>query len=195
MNKLITIEEAINTIEDGAVIMIGGFLGSDLPESLIDAIVKSGVKDLTLIANDTGFTNLGPGKMVAAKQFKKIIVSYIRTNQEAKRQIQAGELEVELLPQEELYQKLLQAGFGQNSNYYADVALLFANKVDRHGNMVAKYTNRNMNNLMALASQTTVVEALEVVEANEFESTIPQTPGIFVDYVVEKVHEGILEKV
>jgi len=87
MSKLISMEEAIDHIKDGMTIMVGGFLGSGSPHSIIDALVKKQVKDLTLICNDTAFPEYGIGKMVVTKQFKKIIVSHIGTNKETGRQI------------------------------------------------------------------------------------------------------------
>ena len=99
MNKLISIYDAIQKVKDGDVIMIGGFLGVGAPELLIDALVESGKKDLTLICNDSGFIDKGPGKLVVTKQFKKIITSHIGLNQETQRQMNAGETEVALVPQ------------------------------------------------------------------------------------------------
>ncbi len=106
MNKRITIEEAVSKIKDGDTIMVGGFLAVGTPpESLIDALVAKGVKDLTLICNDTGFVDRGVGKMVVNKQFKKIIASHIGTNRETGRQMVEGETEVVLVPQGSLVEK------------------------------------------------------------------------------------------
>ena len=96
MNKRISMEEAVNLVKDGDTIMVGGFLAVGTPEALIDALVAKGVKDLTLICNDTGFPEKGVGKMVMAKQFKKIIASHVGTNRETGRQMNEGETEVVL---------------------------------------------------------------------------------------------------
>lgn len=112
MNKRITIEEAVSKIKDGDTIMVGGFLAVGTPESLIDALVAKGVKDLTLICNDTGFVDRGVGKMVVNKQFKKIIASHIGTNRETGRQMVAGETEVILTPQGTLVEQIRAGGNG-----------------------------------------------------------------------------------
>ena len=95
MQKRVSIEEALTHVRDGMTIMVGGFLGVGSPEKLIDALVQKGVKDLTLICNDTAFVDRGVGKMVVAHQFRKIIASHIGTNAETGRQMNAGETEVD----------------------------------------------------------------------------------------------------
>ena len=94
MSKLIGLEDAVNLVRDGDTIMVGGFLAVGTPERLIDALIAKGVKDLTLICNDTGFIDRGVGKMVVAKMFKKIMASHIGTNRETGRQMLEGETEV-----------------------------------------------------------------------------------------------------
>ncbi len=172
MNKRITIEEAVSKIKDGDTIMVGGFLAVGTPESLIDALVAKGVKDLTLICNDTGFVDRGVGKMVVNKQFKKIIASHIGTNRETGRQMVAGETEVILTPQGTLVEQIRAGGNGiggflvktglgtevqkgkqiinvDGEDYLlekpmrADVAILFANKADENGNLWYHGTTRN----------------------------------------------------
>ncbi|NLZ27006.1 MAG: CoA transferase subunit A, partial [Chloroflexi bacterium] len=177
MNKRITIEEAVSKIKDGDTIMVGGFLAVGTPESLIDALVAKGVKDLTLICNDTGFVDRGVGKMVVNKQFKKIIASHIGTNRETGRQMVEGETEVVLVPQGSLVEKIRAGGNGiggflvktglgteiqqgkqvinvDGADYLlkkplrADVAILFANKADENGNLWYHGTTRNFNTVM-----------------------------------------------
>ena len=198
MNKRITIEEAVSKIKDGDTIMVGGFLAVGTPESLIDALVAKGVKDLTLICNDTGFVDRGVGKMVVNKQFKKIIASHIGTNRETGRQMVEGETEVVLVPQGSLVEKiraggngiggfLVKTGLGTEIQkgkdvinvdgvdfllkkpLRADVAILFANKADENGNLWYHGTTRNFNTVMATAADWVVVEAEEIVPVGEMQ--------------------------
>ncbi len=214
MGKLISIKEAVSKVKDGDTIMVGGFLANGTPERLIDALVESGVKDLTLICNDTGFIDKGIGKMVAAKQFKKIIASHVGTNKETGRQMNAGETEVVLTPQGTLAEQVRSGGYGlggvltktglgtlvesgkqkvviDGEEYLlekplkADVALLYGSKVDKSGNIFYHGSTLNFNNIMAAAAEITIVEAEQVVEAGELDPNSVCTPGIFVDHIVE----------
>lgn len=97
-NKLITIEQAVDMVHDGMTIMIGGFLGCRNPFQIVDALVAKGVKDLTLIANDTSFPEVGIGKLIVNKQVKKLIASHVGTNKETGNQMNSGEMQVELVP-------------------------------------------------------------------------------------------------
>ena len=99
INKIISVKEAAEKVQDGMTIMVGGFLANGTPENLVDALVESNVKNLTLICNDTGFPDKGVGKMVVNKQFKKIIASHVGTNPETANQMNSGETEVILTPQ------------------------------------------------------------------------------------------------
>ena len=110
--KQITVHEAMNYIKDGDCIMVGGFLNCGAPETLIEGVVVFGKKNLTLIANDTAFPDAGVGKLVVSRQFKKVIVSHIGTNPETGRQMNAGELDVDLVPQGTLAERIRSAGFG-----------------------------------------------------------------------------------
>ncbi len=214
MGKLISIEEAISKIKDGDTIMVGGFLANGTPERLIDALVESGVKDLTLICNDTGFVDKGVGKMVVAKQFKKIIASHVGTNKETGRQMNAGETEVVLVPQGTLAEQVRAGGFGlggvltktglgtlveegkekvvvDGEEYLlekplkADVAILYGSKVDKNGNIAYKGSTLNFNNIMAASAKITIVEAEEIVETGELDPNHVSTPGVFVNYIVQ----------
>ncbi len=213
MNKIITISEAVNKVKDGMTIMVGGFLANGTPERLIDALVEKGVKNLTLICNDTGFPDRGVGKMVVAKQFKRIIVSHIGTNPETANQMNSGETIVELVPQGTLAERVRCAGTGLGGVYTptgigteveigkekkvingieyilelplkADVALLFGSVVDKKGNIVFNKTMKNFNPIMAMAADTVIVDAEKVVEIGEIDPENVMTSGIFVDYVV-----------
>jgi len=214
MNKLVSIKEAVSLIKDGDTIMVGGFMANGTPENLVDALVKSGTKNLTLVCNDSGYIDRGVGKLVATKQFKKIIASHIGLNKETGRQMSAGETEVELVPQGTLAERVRAAGFGlggvltrtglgtmveegkdiiniDGTDYllekpiFGDVALLYADKVDKAGNLVYKGSANNFNNVMASAAKITIVEAGELVEIGELDPNTIITPGVFVNYIVE----------
>lgn len=213
MNKTVTIEQAISKIQDGMTVMIGGFLGNGSPERLIDKLVEKGVKDLTLICNDTAFPDKGTGKMITAKQFKKIIVSHIGTNAETGRQMNAGELEVDLVPQGTLAERVRCGGSGLggvltptgigteveegkqkinvNGKDYllevplrADVALVYGSIVDTFGNIKYTYTQRNFNPMMAMAADYVICEADTIVEVGDLDQNEVMTPGIFIDCIV-----------
>ena len=213
MNKVISVDEAIALVRDGDLVMVGGFMVNGTPERLVDALVESGRRDLTLICNDTGLVDRGVGKMVVKKQFRKIIASHIGLNRETGRQMSAGETEVELVPQGTLAERIRAAGYGlggvltptglgtlveegkdkvivDGKEYllekplFADVALLYAAKVDRNGNMVYKGSANNFNNPMAAAAKITIVEAGELVDAGELDPNAVITPGVFVNYIV-----------
>jgi len=111
-NKLISVEQAIEMIPDGAVLMIGGFLGDGTPELLVDGLIKAGKKNLTVIANDTAFPDRGIGKLIVNKLVRKVIVSHIGTNPETQKQMIEGTLEVELVPQGTLAERVRAGGFG-----------------------------------------------------------------------------------
>ncbi len=216
MNKQISIEEAVSKIKDGDTIMVGGFLAVGTPESLIDALVEKGVKNLTLICNDTGFVDKGVGKLVVNKQFKKIIASHIGTNRETGRQMVEGETEVVLTPQGTLVEQIRAGGNGlggilvktglgtdiqkgkevitvDGEDYLlekpmrADVALLFANKADEQGNLWYHGTTRNFNTVMATAADWVVVEADEIVPIGEIAPNDVVVPGVFVHNIVQGV--------
>lgn len=213
MNKLISLDEAVSYVEDGMTVMIGGFLACGTPERLIDKLVEKGVKNLTLIANDTSFTDRGIGKLVVSKQFKKVIVSHIGTNKETGRQMTEGETEVVLVPQGTLAEQVRAGGVGLGGiltptgigtiveegkelitvdgktfilekPLRADVALIFGNIVDKKGNIAYEGTTRNFNPLMAMAADKVIVEAARLVEVGEIDPNHVVTPGIFVHHIV-----------
>ncbi len=214
MNKLTTRQEALAKFADGQTIMIGGFLGVGTPESLVDGLVELNVKNLTVIANDTAFVGKGIGKLVVNKQAKKVIVSHIGTNPETGRQMNAGELEVDLVPQGTLAERIRSAGAGLggiltptgigtivekgkekitvNGKTYlletplrADIALIKAAKADIYGNLVYNRAARNFNPLMAMAADLVIVEAEEIVDVGSLDPDEIMTPGIFVDMVIK----------
>jgi len=206
-------EEAISHVKDGMTIMVGGFLGCGSPHRLIDALVEKGVKDLTLICNDSGFPDIGVGKLVVNKQIKKLIASHIGTNRETGNQMNAGEMEVVLVPQGTLAEQVRAGGSGLGGfltptgvgtvveegkekieiggkTYLlelplrADIALIAGETIDKFGNIVYEGATRNFNHLMATAADTVIVEVEKVVEVGELDPNHVVTPGIFVNYIV-----------
>lgn len=213
MNKEIAIDQAIDLIEDGMTIMVGGFLGCGNPHRLIDKLVEKGTKNLTLICNDSSFPDYGVGKLIVNKQIKKLIASHVGTNPETGRQMNAGEMEVILVPQGTLAEQVRAAGAGlggiltptgvgtvveegkqkieiQGVDYLlelplkADVALIAGETVDKYGNIVYFGATRNFNELMATAAEIVIVEAEEVKEVGELDANDVVTPGIFVTHIV-----------
>ncbi|WP_288394933.1 CoA transferase subunit A [uncultured Vagococcus sp.] len=214
MNKIISLDQAVDLIKDGDTVMVGGFMANGTPERIVDALVAKGTKNLTLICNDAGLPDKGVGKMVMTKQFSKIIASHIGLNREAGRQMNEGETIVELIPQGTLVEQIRAGGFGlggfltptgigtlvaegkelitvDGKEYLlekpikADVALIFANKVDEGGNLQYIGSENNFNQVMAANATTTIVEAREIVKSGDLDPNFVHTPGIFVDYIVE----------
>lgn len=214
MNKLISMEEAVNLVRDGDTVMVGGFLGVGTPERLIDALIEKGVKNLTLICNDTAFVDRGVGKMVVAKMFKKIMTSHIGTNKETGRQMLEGETEVELIPQGTLVEQIRAGGYGlggvltktglgtevekgkltiniDGQTYLlekpirANVALLFAERADEKGNLTFHGATRNFNTYMGAAADISIVEAQEIVKVGEINPDDVIVPGIFVTHIID----------
>ncbi len=212
MDKIKTLDQIMLHIKDGMTIMIGGFMGVGTPEMIIDAIVDSGIKDLTIIANDTSFPNIGIGRLVVNKQVKKVIASHIGLNPETGRQMNSGELIVELVPQGTLAEQircggagiggfLTQTGLGTtveegkqkidiNGAQYllelplrADLALIGGSIVDKQGNVFYHASTRNFNPLMATAADVVIVGAEKIVEVGELDPHQVMTPSIFVDYI------------
>ncbi|MBZ4655046.1 MAG: branched-chain amino acid dehydrogenase [Peptococcaceae bacterium] len=214
MAKVISIEEAVDLIKDGMTIMVAGFWGVGTPEKLIDALVAKGTKNLTSISISTALTTKGVGKLVANRQLKKVIVSYIGRNPATSEQYESGDLEVEFVPQGTLAERIRAGGFGlggiltptgvgteieqgkqritvDGRDYLlekplrADVALIKAYKADKAGNLVYRKAARNTNPLMAAAADITIVQADEILEIGEIDPDEVMTPGIFVDYLVQ----------
>lgn len=216
MNKQITLEQAVERVHDGMTIMFGGFLGVGSAVQIIDAIVEKGVKDLTIISNDTAYDNIAHGKLVANHQVKKAIVSHTGTNKETAAQKNAGTLEVEYVPQGTLAERIRAYGAGlggvltptglgtimqdgkeivkvDGKDYIlekplkADIAFLRANIVDEFGNMVFIGTTNNFNPLMATAADYVVVEAEKLVKVGEIKPECVHASGIYVNAIyVEK---------
>lgn len=211
--KKVTAKEAVASIQDGAVIMVGGFMSNGTPEILIDAILEKGIKDLTVIGNDSGTPDTGIGRLVAAGVVKKVIASHIGLNPLAGKLMNEGKMEVQLVPQGTLAEQIRAGGAGlggvliptgvgteievgkekievDGKTYLlekpikADVALIRASIADEKGNIFYKGTTRNFNPIMATAAELVIAAAEEIVEAGEIQAENVVTPGIFVDYLV-----------
>ena len=211
MKKIISAKEAANMINDGASIMVGGFLSCGTPDRIIDELVKLNVSNLTMICNDTSTPGKDRGKLIENKQVKKVIASHIGTNPETGRQMHDGEIEVELVPMGTLIEKIRAKGTGlggvltptgvgtiieQNKETMtidgkkyifekplgADFALIYGTKVDKYGNVSFFGTTRNHNTIMATAAETVIVQADELVDCLDPNEVV--IPGLFIDYVV-----------
>jgi acetate CoA/acetoacetate CoA-transferase alpha subunit len=212
-NKIVSVQEAVSHINDGCSLMIGGFLGCGTSEIMMDAIVEKGVKDLTIIGNDTGFETIGAGKLVTAKQVSHIIATHVGTNKQTGIQMSSGETKVTLVPQGTLVEQIRAAGMGlggvltptglgtmvaegkdvitvDGKEYLlekpvkADVAILKGTIVDKAGNVYYEGTTKNFQQVMALAADTVIVEAEKLVEVGELDPNMVMTPAILVDYIV-----------
>lgn len=215
MNKFITAAEAASKVKEGMTLMIGGFLANGTPETIVDELVKSGVKDLTIIANDTSFPDKGLGKLIVNNQVKKLIASHIGTNRYSGDKMNSGELEIEFSPQGTLAERIRAKGAGlggvltpvglgtiieegkekisiDGETYLlekplrADFAFIQATVADESGNLIYKGTTQNFNPLMAMAADTVIAEVEEVVATGSLNPENVHTPHIFVDFMVRK---------
>ncbi|MFJ5766250.1 CoA transferase subunit A [Lysinibacillus sp. NPDC093210] len=206
-------EEAVADINDGATLAVGGFGLSGIPEKAIDALQQKGTKDLTVISNNCGVDNWGLGLLLANKQIKKMIASYVGENKIFEQQFLSGELEVELAPQGTLAERLRAGGAGIPGFYtatgvgtpiaegkevkvfdgkeyileegiVADFALVKAWKADKLGNLIYRKTSRNFNPLAAMSGKITIAEVEEIVEVGELDPDHIHTPGVFVQRVL-----------
>lgn len=213
MTKQISFQEAVSHIKSGMSVMVGGFLGVGSPNRLLDALLETDVKDLTIIANDTSFVDKGVGRLVAARKVVKVITSHIGTNPSTGEQYHAGELEVIFVPQGTLAERIRCAGAGlggiltptglgtvveegkevinvDGRDYLlekplkADVALLGANIADQEGNLYYKGNTRNFNTMMAMAADLVIAEVGEIVKTGGILPENVHTQSIFVDYIV-----------
>jgi 3-oxoacid CoA-transferase len=201
-------------LRDGITIAAGGFGLCGIPENLIQALVDSGVKDLTIVGNNAGVDDFGMGLLLKGRQVKKVIASYVGENKEFERQVLAGELDLTLTPQGTLAEKLRAGGAGIPGFYTrtafgtqlaegkdmrvfdgteyvleegirADVAIVKAWKGDTAGNLVYRKTARNFNPMIATCGKVTVAEVEELVEVGELAPDLIHTPGIYVDRIIE----------
>jgi acetate CoA/acetoacetate CoA-transferase alpha subunit len=211
--KIISLEGAVALIPDGASVMVGGFMGVGSPERLIDELVRQGKQGLTVIANDTAIPGKGIGKLVGAGVLRKAIVSHIGLNPETQRRMIAGEIEVDLVPQGTLIERIRAAGCGLGgiltqtgvgtlveagkrklevdgveylleTPLRADFALVEAFLSDYQGNLVYALTARNFNPVMAMAADTVIVTAEHIVPVGVIAPDHVMTPAPLVDYLV-----------
>ena len=211
--QMISLEKAVAMIPDGASLMIGGFMAVGTPERIVDELVRQRKRDLTVIANDTATPGVGIGKLVQAKLVRKAIVSHIGLNPETQRQMLAGEMEVELVPQGTLVERIRAGGYGlggiltstgvgtvveegkqkvavAGKDYLvepalrAGFALVNAFLADYLGNLAYALTARNFNPVMAMAAETVIVDADNIVPVGVIAPDHVVTPAPVVDYLV-----------
>lgn len=215
MFKLITAAEAAALIKPRNRVAIGGFLAVGAPESIIDAIVAAGIKDLHMIVIASDWEDRGVGKLVVNHCVSSAQVSHMGTNKEIQNQVNSGEMKIELVPQGTLMERVRAFGTGlggvltptglgtvvaegkqiinvDGKDYIlepaipSDFALIKAWKADKDGNLIYRKTARNSNPIMAMAGRITIAEVDEIVETGEIDPEMIVTPGVFVDYIVVK---------
>ncbi len=215
MNKIFSSATAAldGVVSDGQLIAVGGFGLCGIPEALIDALLASGVKNLTAVSNNAGVDGFGLGKLLESRQIKKMIASYVGENKEFERQFISGELDVELTPQGTLAEKLRAGGAGipafftktgvgtlvaegkelrefEDSTYVLerslvpDVALVKAHVADKSGNLQFRRTARNFNPAVAMAGKICIVEVEHIVETGAIDPDQVHLPGIYVHRIV-----------
>jgi len=214
MAKILSAEDAVAVIPDGATVAIGGFGKVGTPEKLVDALVKQGTKNLTVITNDTVIPGVGVAKLFTARQVTRMIGTFIGANPESVAQVQEGFLEVTLMPQGTFCERLRAGGAGLGgiltpvgvgtvveegkqkiavggTDYLleeplrAEFALIQAHRADRRGNLVYRYAGRNFNPMIATAADHVIAEVQEIVEPGEIDPNIIVTPYLYVDVLVK----------
>jgi 3-oxoacid CoA-transferase subunit A len=225
MNKVLaSAEDAVSQIPDGATIMMGGFGLCGIPETLIAALHARGSTGLTVISNNAGIDDFGIGVLLKSRQVRKMIATYVGENKEFERQFLTGELEVELVPQGTLSERIRAGGAGIGGFFTptgygtliaedketrtidgtpyvleqpltADFAFVKAWKGDRAGNLVYRKTARNFNPVMATAAKVTIAEVEQLVEPGDIDPDHVVTPGIFVRHILQGAgYEKRIEK-
>jgi len=210
-------DEAIRDIQDNAVLMVGGFGLSGLPENCLAALLRKGTKGLTCISNNAGVDGFGIGLLLKSRQVRKMISSYVGENEEFERQLLSGELEVELIPQGTLSERIRAGGAGIPAFFTpagvgtevaegketrtfdgkvylmehwlrSDFSLVKAWKGDTLGNLIYRGTARNFNPMMAAAGTITIAEVEELVQPGELDPNMVHTPGIYVHRIFKGVN-------
>ena len=214
INKVVgSADEAVRDVFDGATLVVGGFGLCGIPENLIAALVRKGVRNLTAVSNNCGVDDWGLGLLLATRQIRKMVSSYVGENAEFERQFLSGELEVELVPQGTLAERMRAGGAGIPGFYtptgvgtlvaegkdvrefdgreyvlergiVGDFAFVAAWKGDRLGNLVYRKAARNFNPMAATAGKVSIAEIEELVEVGALDPENVHTPGIFVNRVV-----------
>lgn len=216
-------DEAVQDVEDGATLAVGGFGLCGIPEAAIAALRDRGVRDLTVVSNNCGVDDFGLGLLLANRQIRKMVSSYVGENKEFERQFLSRELEVELVPQGTLAERLRAGGAGIPAFYVpagvgtlvadgkeqrsfdgtpyllehaitTDVALVRAWKGDALGNLVYRKTARNFNPLAASAGRVTIAEVEQLVEVGELDGDAVHTPGVFVQRIFQAAPEKRIER-
>ncbi|GAM13430.1 CoA transferase subunit A [Mesobacillus selenatarsenatis] len=216
-------QDAVAEIHDGATLMVGGFGLCGIPENAILALVEKGVKDLTVISNNCGVDDWGLGLLLKNKQIKKMVGSYVGENKEFERQVLSGEIEVELIPQGTLAEKIRAGGAGIPAFYTpagvgtpivegketrmfngkeylleesltADFSIVRAWKGDKMGNLVYHKTARNFNPMIAAAGRVTIAEVENLYEVGELDPNSIHTPSIYVQTLIEGNQEKRIER-
>jgi acetate CoA/acetoacetate CoA-transferase alpha subunit len=215
MASITQLADAVEGIPNGATLMVGGFMAVGSPRRLIEELVRQGKKDLTLIVNDTARPGVGVGKLITARLVRRLVTSHIGTNPETQRQMLDGAIDVELVPQGTLAERIRAGGHGlggvltptgigttvQNGKRTIEIdgkafllelplraqfALLNARRADHLGNLVYSLTARNFNPLMAMAADTVLAEAQEVVPVGVIAPDDVMTPAVLVDHLVAR---------
>ncbi|MEO1276007.1 MAG: 3-oxoacid CoA-transferase subunit A [Pseudomonadota bacterium] len=215
MKSAIKVEAAAALIPDGATVLIGGFMGVGSPHRLIDALVARGVTGLTVVANDTAYPGCGIGKLVTAGAVARAVVSHIGLNPETQAKMIAGEMQVDLVPQGTLVERIRAAGVGlggiltatgigtpveegkqvvevEGKRYlletpiHGDFALIAARQADYVGNLEYSLTAHNFNPIMAMAAETVIAEPQLIVPVGVISPDAVKTPGILVDHLLER---------
>ena len=210
-----SLENAVALIPDGASLMIGGFMGVGTPERLVDELLRQGKRELTVIANDSAMPGIGIGKLVSGKAVRKVIASHIGLNPETQRKMISGEIQVDLIPQGTLIERIRAGGYGlggiltptgvgtvveegkrkievDGRDYLlelplrADFALVQAFLADYLGNLTYVLTARNFNPVIAMAATTVIVDAEHVVPVGMISPDHVMTPAPLVDYLVAR---------
>jgi len=214
MNKVVSsADEAVRDVQDGAMILVGGFGLCGIPADLIDALVRKGVKNLTTVSNNAGVDDFGLGKLLQTGQIKKHIGSYVGENKLFEQMVLTGKLQLELNPQGTLAERIRAGGAGIPAFFTptgagtvvsegkemrefdgrpyvmeralkADFALIKAWKADRWGNLVFRKTSRNFNPVMATAARVTIVEVEEMVEPGDIDPDRVHLPSVYVKRIV-----------
>ena len=210
-----SLRDAVAGIPDGASLMIGGFMGVGTPERLLDEILQQGKRDLTVIGNDTALPGIGIGKLITANAVRKVIASHIGLNPETQKKMLAGQIEVELVPQGTLIERIRAGGYGLggvltptgvgtvveegkrkievNGNQYllemplrADFALVQAFLADYLGNLTYALTARNFNPVIAMAATTVIADAEHIVPVGMISPDHVMTPAVLIDCLIAR---------
>lgn len=224
INKVVSsVDEAVRDVPDGATLVVGGFGLCGIPENLIAALVRRGVKNLTVVSNNCGVDDWGLGLLLRTRQIRKMVSSYVGENAEFERQFLSGELEVELVPQGTLAERMRAGGAGIPGFYtpagvgtlvaqgkevkefdgreyllergiVGDFAMVAAWKADRLGNLVYRKAARNFNPMAATAGTISIAEVEELVEVGELDPEAIHTPAVFVQRVLVAPRQKRIER-